>query len=148
MPVTDSRQGPGTLTLGDTTPLDVTCQASNVRLVPEAEEEDGTATLCDPKPAPQLTTSWSLQGTAIQDWELAATTGFVEYARTHDGETVAFEWVPNTDVGVTYAGSCQIRAVEIGGDVGVQNTTDWEFPVVGALTRTEGATGAREVVAA
>jgi hypothetical protein len=135
MPATDSRSGPGTLIIGTLTGAG--CQMSNVRLVPEAEEEDGTPTLCDPNPAPQLTTNWSLQGTAIQDWELPATTGFVEFSRVNDGTTQTFTWVPNTDIGVEYSGSCHVRAVEIGGDVAVQTTTDWEYPVVGDLTRVD-----------
>jgi hypothetical protein len=110
---------------------------SNVRLVPEQNEEDGTPTLCDPKPAPMVETVWSLQGTAIQDWEKDATEGFVEFCRVNDGDTVSFQWAPSTATGVTYSGSCQVRAVEIGGDVGVQTTTDFEFPVVGELVRTD-----------
>ena len=134
MPVVDSRQGPGTLLLGT---LAVECQASNVRLTPAVDETDGTPTLCEPKPAPLITTSWSLNGTAVQDWELDDATGFVEFCRVNDNTIVSFTWVPNTAFGVTYAGDCQIRAVEIGGDVAVQNTTDWEFPVQGDLTRTD-----------
>jgi hypothetical protein len=135
MAATDSRLGPGTLTLGTLTGAG--CQMSNVKLVPEFDEEDGTPTLCDPKPAPLSTTSWALEGSAVQDWEDSA--GFVEFCRTNDGSTVAFEWVPNSTLTpvVTYAGSCQVRAVEIGGDVAVQNTTDFSFPVVGDFTRTE-----------
>lgn len=135
MTVVDSRQGPGTLKLGTLTGAG--CQMSNVKLVPSQDEEDGTPTLCDPKPAPLVTESWALEGTAIQDWEDAA--GFVEFCRTNSGNVVTFEWVPNTTLtpAVTYSGSCQVRAVEFGGDVGVQNTTDFAFPVVGDLTRTE-----------
>ena len=140
MAVTDSRLGPGTLTLGTLTGAG--CQMSNVRLVPEAQEEDGTPTLCDPEPPPLLSTDWSLQGTAVQDWELPATTGFVEFCRVNDGLTVTFEWEPSTTIGITYSGSCQVRAVEIGGDVAVQTTTDFEFPVVGALVRTEAVVAA------
>lgn len=131
MTVIDSRLGPGTLTLGTLTGAG--CQMSNVRLVPETDSEDGTPTLCDPSPAPLSKTTWSLQGTAVQDWE--ADNGFVEFCREQDGTTVSFSWVPATSKGVTYSGSVQVRAVEIGGDVGVQTTTDFEFPVVGDLTR-------------
>jgi hypothetical protein len=133
MTVVDSRLGPGTLVLGTMTGAG--CQMSNVRLVPDRQEEDGLPTLCDPKPAPEITTTWTLQGTAVQDWESA--TGFVEFCRLNDGLTVTFTWVPNTALGVTYDGSCQVRAVEFGGDVAKQNTTDFEFPVVGDLTRTD-----------
>jgi hypothetical protein len=134
MSVVDSRLGPGTLTLGTLTGAG--CQMSNVRLVPSLEEEDGTPTLCDPKPAPLMTTTWSLQGTAVQDWESAD--GFVEFCRENDGTVVTFEWVPSTGKAITYSGSVQVRAVEFGGDVDRQNTTDFEFPVVGDITRTEG----------
>ena len=135
MAATDSRLGPGTLELGTLTGAG--CQMTNVRLVPEYEEEDATPTLCDPDPAPTGTTDWSLQGTAVQDWENDATTGFVEFCRVNDGTVQTFTWTPSTSVGVQYSGSCQVRAVEIGGDVAVQATTDFEFPVVGDLTRTD-----------
>jgi len=144
MPVVDSRLGPGTLTLGTLTSIE--CQMSNVRLEPSADETDGTPTLCEPTPAPELTTTWVLAGTAIQDWEDAE--GFVEYCRLNVGLTVAFTWVPSTAKGVEFAGNCQVRAVAIGGQVSVQITTDWEFPVVGDITRTDSETGARNVIAA
>lgn len=146
----DSRLGPGTLKLGTLTGAG--CQMANVKLTPNHEDEDGTPTLCDPEPAPDLKTSWVLAGTAIQDFEEPSTAGFVEYARVNNGLEVAFEWVPNTSYGAVtplmYKGTCQVRAVEIGGDVAVQVTTDWEFPVVGAISRTEPADafGAVEIV--
>jgi hypothetical protein len=143
MPTTDSRQGPGLLLI-DALPIE--CQASTITLTPEHEEEDGTAVLCNPTPAPELVTSWKLTGVAIQDWELPALTGFVELARTKNGQQVPFEWTPNTAVGVKYSGTVQVRAVLIGGEVGKQNTTDFEFPVVGDLIRAEGAGGAVTVV--
>lgn len=144
MPVVDSRLGPGTLVLGTLTSIE--CQMANVRLEPSADETDGTPTLCEPAPAPELTTSWVLAGTAIQDFEDDA--GFVEYCRLNDGTTVTFTWIPATAYGVEFSGSVQVRAVAIGGDVAVQITTDWEFPVVGDITRTDPETGARTTIAA
>lgn len=129
---TDSRLGPGTLTIGST---DYGAQISNVRLVPSNDSTDGTPTLGDPTPAPILETSWELSGTAIQDWEATADSGFVEYCRANNNTVVAFEWVPNSGLTAKYTGTCQIQAVEIGGDVATQITTDFTFPVVGAITR-------------
>lgn len=142
MPLTDSRLGPGTLSLGST---DYGTQVSNVRLVPSNDTEDGTPTLGIPTPPPLITTTWELQGTAIQDWEDAA--GFVEYCRTTNNTTVAFEWVPNTGNGVTYSGNCTVTAVEIGGDVATQNTTDFTFRVVGDITRGTGSARAAATTA-
>lgn len=132
MALVDSRLGPGTLTFGTT---EYGAQASNVRLVPNHTETAGTPTLADPKPADTIDTKWALQGSAIQDWE--SPTGFVEYCRDNSGTTVAFTWVPNTAKGVTFSGTCTVKAVELGGDAGVQLSTDWEFPVVTGPTRVD-----------
>lgn len=140
MPLTDSRVGPGTLVIGELTSVE--CQMSNVRLVPEHNEEDGVATLCDPEPVPETTTAWTLQGTAIQDFELPAATGFQEYCRANNKAEKPFTWTPNTNYGgttkVQYTGTVQIRAVEIGGEVGKQITTEFSMPVKGEPVRVDG----------
>lgn len=142
MPPTDSRLGPGTLTIGELTAVE--CQMQNIRLTPEHNEEEGVPTLCDPKPVPTFTTAWTLQGTAIQDFELAALEGFQEYCRTNNGIEKPFTWVPNTNYGgttkVQYSGTVQIRAVEIGGEPGKQITTEFALPVKGEPTRQDGVT--------
>lgn len=129
---TDSRLGAGTLTLGTT---DFGAQISNVILSPSHDKADGTPTLGDPTPTPEVTTTWTLKGNAIQDWESAD--GIVEYLRANNNTSVAFVWEPNTDNGVSYTGSCKVYAVEIGGDVAAQNVSAFEFDVVGDPTRAE-----------
>jgi len=129
--ITDSQQGPGTLTLGGT---DYGVQISNVRLEANKNTEEGTPTLGVPKPAAIVTTTWSLVGGAIQDWEDAE--GFIKYAFDNDGVEVAFSWVPATDKGVTIAGNCVVSPITIGGDIATQLISDWEFPVSGDPTWT------------
>jgi len=128
---TDSRMGPGTLTLGAD---EFGPQIANVRLTPDNATEDGVATLGDPKPAVTVTTTWTLAGSAIQDWTDVA--GFVEYCRLNNNVSVTFSWLPVTD-GPTFSGSCVVTAVEFGGDVAAQNQSDFEFVVSGDLVRTE-----------
>ena len=54
------------------------------------------------------------------------------------GTAVAFEWVPGpADTSPAYTGTVQIRAVEVGGDVATQLTTDAEFPCIGQPVRTD-----------
>lgn len=130
MALTDSRLGPGTLTLGTT---EYGAQVSSVRLTPSNDTQDGTPTLGIPAPPPLVTTKWTLEGDAIQDWEDAA--GFVEYCRTENMNTVPFSWVPNSSHAVTYSGQCTITAVEIGGSVAEQLTTSFSFQVVGDVSR-------------
>jgi len=136
MATIDSRLGPGTLTLGTT---DRGAQVSNCRLVPSNNSTDGTPTLGTPTPAADITTTWALVGSAIQDWEDPA--GFVEYCRINNNTEVAFEWEPNSAKGITYTGTCKVVAVEIGGDVASQNTSDFEFSLVGDPVRSDAAAG-------
>ena len=135
MPLIDSRLGPGTLTFSAGATI-VECQITNCRFTPEHEEEELLATLCDPEPSAEVTTSWVIAGTAVQDWE--ADTGFVEFARTNNNTAVDFEFVPNTGLAtvVTYTGTATVQAVEWGGDVGVQLTTDFEWALDGEPVRT------------
>lgn len=136
MPLTDSRLGPGTLTFDL---LDFSFQASNVRLTPSVDETDGLATLAVPNPAPEASISWALEGTAIQDFEEA--TGFVNWAMDNALSEVDFVFIPITAVtGLQYSGTVQVRPVEIGGEMGVQVTTDFSMPLVGDPVRTD-ATG-------
>jgi hypothetical protein len=140
MPLTDARLGPGTLKLG--APLtDYSFQIANAALEPDVSEEDGTPTLATPAPAPLATVGWNLTGTAIQDFTNAAATGLQNYLMDHALQTVAFEFVPNTADGTKYSGTCQLRPATIGGDAGVQITTDFSFPVVGAVVRVDGVFG-------
>src|SRR5262249_10841081 len=107
---------------------------------PSVDETDGTATLATPKPPPEATITWAIEGTVIQDFDEA--TGFVNWAMDNALTETAFEFTPATTPGVKYAGTCQVRPVEIGGDAGVQVTTDFSMPLVGDPTRTDAATGA------
>ena len=137
MPLIDSRLGPGTITFGAT---DYSYQASNVRLVPSVNETDGTKTLAEPTPPPLADITWALEGTVIQDFEDAD--GFVNWAMDNSLSEVAFVFVPTSAVvGLQYEGTVQVRPVEIGGDAGVQVTTDFSMPLVGMPVRVD-ATGA------
>lgn len=131
---TDTRLGPGTLMLGA---AEYGAQIANVTLEPSQDSEDGTPTLGNPDPLPEVTESWVLSGEAIQDFEDAA--GFVNFCMDNALTVVAFTWVPNTDAGVEYAGDVLITSVPIGGDVSAQNTSSFEFPVQGTPTRTDPA---------
>ena len=126
MPVVDTRVGPGTLTFG-ASPLDFSCQVASAALVPDNAEDDVTPTLCDPKPVAPVTTTWTLEGTVIQDFE--DPDGFQKYCFDNGNATVPFEYVPNTDVGTTFTGEVLIVPIQIGGEVAEQSTVDFAFQV-------------------
>ena len=133
MPLTDSRQGPGTLTLEA---VDYSYQAAAVRLTPDVSSEDGTPTLAVPEPAPNTTVGWALNIDAIQDFTDAA--GLVNYLMDNALAEVPFLWTPLTSDGTSYAGTVQLVPMEVGGDVAVQVVTSVELPLVGQPTRTDG----------
>ena len=137
MPLTDSRLGPGTLTLAGT---DYSFQAANTVLTPDVSEEDGTPTLATPEPSPLATIKWALEGSVIQDFT-GGPEAFVNYCMDHALEEVAFEFVPATAGETTYAGQVQVRPVPIGGDAAVQITADFSFPIVGPIDRTDPVAG-------
>lgn len=128
-PPIDTRLGPGTLTIGGT---ERGAQISNVTLEPAHNSSDGTPTLGDPDPLPEITESWVLKGEAVQDLEAA--TGFVNYCFNNALTVVAFVFTPNTIADAVYSGDVLITSVPIGGDVSKQNVSAFEFAVQGTPT--------------
>ena len=131
----DSRLGVGTLTIET---VDYSYQIANVRLEPDISDEDGTPTLAQPDPAPLATIAWSLSGTAIQDFE-AGPASFLNYLMDNALDEVAFEFTPDSESAPKYTGTVQLRPAVIGGDAGVQITSDFELPVIGMPTRDDTA---------
>jgi hypothetical protein len=142
MPFVDSRLGPGTLTIGATPGEDFSTQIANCRLVPTADSTDGTPTLATPEPPPLTTTSYALQGDAIADF--SNPTGFNRFCFDNDGVEMDFVFTPNTDetTPATLTGKLTVRAFEMGGDVAVQISTSFEFPVTGKPVWAGGTTPA------
>lgn len=127
MAITDSRNKGGTLTL-DSQPF--AKQATSVALTPSVDTEgDPVETLDGSTITADDVTTWTLDVGAIQDFEDPA--GFVEFCRANKGELVAFAWAPAGATGPSYAGTCKVRAVAIGGDVNTRLDTSVSFPVEG-----------------
>ena len=126
MPINESRLKTGTLTLNA---LPFATQATNVKLSPKTDESgDALEVLSGDEILPDDETTWSLLIEAVQDFDDVA--GFVAFTLANAGTVMPFVWQPNA-TGVSYAGSCKIRPVEIGGDVNARLTTSAEFPVQG-----------------
>lgn len=127
MPKIDDRLGPGTLTFG-AAPVDFSCQIAALALVPSPEEGEATATLCDPTPLAPVTTTWTMEGTVLQDF--SDPNGFQKWAFDNDNTEQPFVFVPNTDNGPpTFTGTALVTAVQIGGEVTEQVTVDFSYGV-------------------
>lgn len=133
MTILDSRVRNGVLTI-DASPF--SAQATDVALTPSTKEVgDRVEVLSGEVIAPEDETTWALEFSGIQDFDDAA--GWIEFARASAGETVAFSFQPNDeDEGVTYAGTCKVRPVKIGGPVNKRNQSVASWPVVTGPTPT------------
>ncbi|MET0767367.1 MAG: hypothetical protein ABWY50_06970 [Aeromicrobium sp.] len=149
MTIVESRLKDGTLKLG-TTPsdLDFSCQVTNARINSSYEDDgDAVETLCGEMiAAGRRLSGRALAGTFIQDWTAAAVESITDYCYTHDLETVAFEYKPAGDTGPTLTGSLRIEVPSetYGGDVNSRLTSDFEWQLTTALTRTPPVVAAAE----
>ncbi|MFJ1461002.1 hypothetical protein [Nocardia sp. N2S4-5] len=128
MPVKSYKVGPGTLKLGETgTETDFSCQFSDIALVPGKDSEDALKVLCGDTIPGDVTYTWTLTGTLVQDITDA---GITLYTLSNAGKTVPFQYSPKSDTN-GFSGSLVIDPTKIGGEVGKTATADFEWDVVG-----------------
>lgn len=141
MAVSTSTLGPGTLKLGPTaTPTDVSCQVISAQVEVSMDKDDDEYVLCGEVVAGDATFTATLSGTVFQD--LASATGLVAYSWSNMGQTVAFEYVPNTADTAKVAGDVIVQPITVGGDEPKKRMrSDFEWQCVGVPTFTPG-TGA------
>jgi hypothetical protein len=151
--INESRAKNGTLTLTAGTagtPLDVSCQVTNIRVTTAySDDGDSLTTLCgDTKSAPRKLDGHKLAGTIVQDFDYAETAGgVIDFLWNHSLEVVDFEYVPNDLASApTLSGqlTVEIPADTYGGDVGTRVTSDFEWSIDGAPSRTYPTGGATQ----
>jgi hypothetical protein len=144
MTITESRLKDGTLTIGAVAgECDLSCQVTNARINSSySDDGDPLETLCgDEIPAGRKLDQRALAGTFVQDWDAAATPGSItDYLWDHDLESVPFTYTPNV-AGPTLTGTVRLEvpAESYGGDVNARITSDFEWAIIGEITRTPAA---------
>lgn len=118
--------GPGTLTLGG---QDVACQATKMIITPNTTAADPINVLCGETVGGEETTTFTLAATFLQD-DLK-TSGLTAYSWTNAGQTVPFEYTPNTAAGAKVSGNVTVRPLPVGGEVKSRPTHDVEWTIVG-----------------
>ena len=107
--------GPGSLKIGSTSSArDFSADVINTALEPSTDTEDNDNFLDGHTEGGSQTETWALTG--LQVWCL-----------NHSGETLPFEWVPNTGGTVKLTGSVVIASIQFGGDVKTKNSNDFSF---------------------
>lgn len=141
MAIVESRLKDGVLTLGTGTPEDFSCQITNCRINSTYDDDgDAVETLCgDTIPPGRKLGGRSLAGTVIQDWSaVTPAVSFIDYCWDNDLKVVPFSYTPAT--GTVLTGDCRIEVPgeTYGGDVNVRITSDFDFGIIGDVTRTPG----------
>ena len=128
MPVSYTRLGAGTLTVGST-PLDISSQVVGCILSSSASTGDTITVLTGEQLTSGMSTETVLSGSIILDPEVG---GIGEFSWQNHGDVVPFVFTPNTTDGVTVTGSLTMTRLDIGADeYGALLNPDFEWAVVG-----------------
>lgn len=137
MTVNYGTMGPGTLTIGVSgTLIEISCQITEATLSPDKNEEDALNTLCGDVLAGDVTYTWTLKGTVVQDWSDA---GINKYCHDNAGTQQPFSFIPDTADGPTLSGTLTVDPIDFGGKVKTKPTADFEFSVQGKPVWTSAA---------
>lgn len=128
--------GPGKLTLGATSGVDFSAQVTSCTITPNATRDEPLHVLSGEVLAGDSAYTATLAASLLQD---LTTSGIVAYSWTHAGETVDFEYQPNTALGATIVGTVVVDPISVGGEVNTRATSEisWtcdELPVFEAGT--------------
>lgn len=122
--------GPGVIKFGDTgSTKEFQSRTTKTEYAPDLKLEDAVALLDGSKYQPDGEWAGAIKGTFYQDYDMS---GLIAWCFTHAGELLPFTFTPLSGASnITFTGQCVIKPVNVGGDPGKTNTTDFEFTVVG-----------------
>ncbi len=127
--------GPGSLKIGETgTAQEWAAQLTKCALTPSTDTEDDIDVLSGETLDGDDTTTFTLDGTLLQDYDLES---LELYCFDHRGEDVPFVFTPSREGAVQWSGTVRLRPVTVGGDVKKRNTSDFSFPLQGDPTHGE-----------
>jgi len=136
MPTVAHRLGPGSLMIGATgTAKEFAVQTTKTTLTPSVDSEDDINTLDGGTLGGDETETWELTGTIHQSYDAASLLKYcfdIRFSKTNIA--LPFKFVPLDTGAQEWSGTVKLRALDVGGDVKKQNTSDFSFPLVGEPT--------------
>lgn len=122
--------GPGTLTIGETgSVLDVSCLVNSAKITPNITDGDSKTMLCGTVKRAGDVIDWTLNGNF--DVDAGTESGLFALSWQHIGETVAFVYTPNTELGTIVTGTLKLAPLELGADnYGDYLASDFEWGLV------------------
>lgn len=136
MPIKSYKLGPGTLTLDDGTPFDLSLQVRGCKINPTENVtttdaikvlgvDAGTGRPAELAAEDSASYTYTISGQVLQD---ISATGIVQWTWDHEGDTVDFTFVPSTAEGVEATGQCRIVPLVFGGDdIDQRPSSDFEW---------------------
>ena len=127
--ITAHKLGPGTLKFGETgSEQEFASHVTTCTISPSFNEEDPIPTLSgDQFVDGDATFEGTISGEFLQEYTVE---GLVKWTWDNNGQTVPFVFTPRTDAELSWKGECVIRPVNVGGEVKVANTAEFEFRVL------------------
>lgn len=113
--------GPGKLTFGSSTGTDFSAQVTSCTITPNVTRGDSIHVLSGDVLVGDSSYTATLTASLLQD---LTTSGIVAYSWSNAGETVDFEYTPNTVVGATVVGTVVVDPISVGGEVNTRATSE------------------------
>lgn len=121
--------GPGTLTVGAAgSPIDFSHRCKSAKVTWKVDQTDDVPMLDGSTSAGDRTYTATLEAEVMQD-DLTEG-GLVDYSWGNKGSQVPFTFTPYTG-GRSVTGELVVDPLDVGGDVGVKNTSDIKWACVG-----------------
>lgn len=124
--------GAGTLKLGPAGVQNASGQVTECAVVPSEtlKTTEAVPTLDNSEiPKEDLATiEWTLEGNLVQD---IAAASFLAYTWTQSGNTLAFEFIPNTVAARKVTGNLVMVPIKLGGAVKTKPQSDFKWRIVG-----------------
>ncbi|MDN5666942.1 MAG: hypothetical protein L0G87_00935 [Renibacterium salmoninarum] len=131
MPIQYTTIGPGKLTIGSDTALTrFESQCTSCKWVPDVKKGDKITVLSGEQVPGKRTESSTLEGSFLQDFGKTKST--TEWLFQNRGLTMPFYYQPNNKDAKAISGSLVVEAIDIGGDVEDNPTSDFKFEIIGA----------------
>jgi hypothetical protein len=130
---TAHRLGPGSLKIGATgTEKEFAVQMTKAKLSGSVDAEDDINTLDGGTLAGAETETWELTGEVHQSYDVDSLIAYCfENRFTKTGELLPFTFIPLNSGVQEWSGTLKVRALDVGGDVKKQNTSEFTFPLSG-----------------
>lgn len=125
MAIKRTKLGPGTLYLGETASgKEFSTGVTKCTVEPSYSEGDTIAVLSGDRDTEAGEWEGKLTGEFYQEY---TNDSLLKWTWDNDGKLTTFKFVPHKTSGLTVTGKVTVRPVNIGGDVDVENTTEFEW---------------------